>query len=71
MVVVKKCKLHTYLDGMSSFMYPGLWAVRTLHKHGDLVHTEGNHGLYELRFMHRLNIFQSCHGHSGWAGLPF
>ncbi|KAG1863366.1 hypothetical protein C8R48DRAFT_708132, partial [Suillus tomentosus] len=22
---------HTYLDGIGSFMYPGLWAVGTLH----------------------------------------
>jgi len=27
--------------------------------------------LYGLRLMHRLNIFQSCFGHSGWAGLLF
>jgi hypothetical protein len=26
--------------------------------------------LYGLRLMHRLNISQSCFGHSGWAG-PF
>ncbi|KNZ79268.1 hypothetical protein J132_03743 [Termitomyces sp. J132] len=28
-------------------------------------------GLYGLRLMHRLNIFLSCSGHSGWAGAFF
>jgi hypothetical protein len=33
--------------------------------------SEGVCGLYGLRLMHRLNIFLSCFGHSGWAGLLF
>ncbi|KNZ73859.1 hypothetical protein J132_09500 [Termitomyces sp. J132] len=28
-------------------------------------------GLYGLRLMHRLNIFLSRSGHSGWAGAFF
>ena len=33
--------------------------------------SEGVCGLYGLRLMHRLNIFLSCSGHSGWAGFFF
>ncbi|KAK0209000.1 hypothetical protein DFS33DRAFT_1306821, partial [Desarmillaria ectypa] len=32
---------------------------------------EGVCGLYRLRLMHRLNIFLSHFGHSGWVGLLF
>lgn len=46
----------------------GLWAVGTFHCTATLS-SEGAYGLYGLRLMHRLNIFLSCHGHSGWAGL--
>ncbi|KAF9047518.1 hypothetical protein BJ165DRAFT_1466696 [Panaeolus papilionaceus] len=31
----------------------------------------GGCSLYGLRLMHRLNIFLSCFGHSGWAGSFF
>ncbi|KAG6334037.1 hypothetical protein ID866_5054 [Astraeus odoratus] len=62
--------LHTYLDGTGPFMDPGLWAAGTSHSTATLS-PGGNCGLYGLRFMHRLNIFLSCHGHSGWAGLSF
>jgi len=48
----------------------GLWATGIFHSTATLS-SEGTCGLYGLRFMHRLNIFQSCHGHSGWAGLSF
>ncbi|KAL4070724.1 hypothetical protein J3A83DRAFT_4245131, partial [Scleroderma citrinum] len=48
-------------------MNMGLWALGTFHSTATLS-AEGNCGLYELRFMHRLNIFLFCHGHSGWAG---
>ncbi|KAL4062211.1 hypothetical protein J3A83DRAFT_4112925, partial [Scleroderma citrinum] len=61
---------HTYLDGTSPFMDTGLWAVGTFHSTATLS-PEGVYSLYGLRFMHRLNIFLSCHGHSGWAGLFF
>ncbi|KAL4062125.1 hypothetical protein J3A83DRAFT_4321979, partial [Scleroderma citrinum] len=50
-------------------MDTGLWAMGTFHSTATLS-PEGTFGLYGLRFMHRLNIFLSCHGHSGWAG-PF
>ena len=49
---------------------PGLWAVEMLHSTATLS-SEGLCGLYALRFMHRLNIFLSCFGHSGWAGFFF
>ena len=62
--------LHTYLDGTSPFMDPGLWATGAFHSTATLS-SEGTCGLYGLRLMHRLNIFPSCHGHSGWAGLSF
>lgn len=58
------------LDGTSLFMDIGLWAVGTFHCTATLS-SEGACGLYGLRLMHRLNIFLSCHGHSGWAGLYF
>jgi len=61
---------HTYLDGISPFMYPGWWAVETLHSTATMS-SEGVCGLYGLRLMHRLNIFRSCFGHSGWAGSLF
>ncbi|KIM61120.1 hypothetical protein SCLCIDRAFT_1216247 [Scleroderma citrinum Foug A] len=48
----------------------GLWAMGTFHSTATLS-SEGACGLYGLRPMHRLNISQSCHGHSGWAGLSF
>ncbi|KAK0209111.1 hypothetical protein DFS33DRAFT_1307733, partial [Desarmillaria ectypa] len=51
-------------------MYPGLWAVETLHSTATLS-PEGVCGLYRLRLMHRLNIFLSHFGHSGWVGLLF
>ncbi|KAF8808675.1 hypothetical protein BYT27DRAFT_7096284, partial [Phlegmacium glaucopus] len=62
--------LHTYLDGIGSFNYLGLWAVGILHSTATLS-SKGVYGLYGLRLMHRLNIFQSCSGHSGWAGFFF
>ncbi|KJA30126.1 hypothetical protein HYPSUDRAFT_126684, partial [Hypholoma sublateritium FD-334 SS-4] len=61
---------HTYLDGISSFSYLGLWAVEMLHSTATLS-SEGFCGLYGLRPMHRLNIFLSRSGHSGWAGFFF
>ncbi|KDR83553.1 hypothetical protein GALMADRAFT_55231, partial [Galerina marginata CBS 339.88] len=61
---------HTYLDGISPFIYLGLWAVAILHSTATLS-PEGFCGLYGLRLMHRLNIFPSCFGHSGWAGSFF
>ncbi|KAF9452057.1 hypothetical protein P691DRAFT_616293, partial [Macrolepiota fuliginosa MF-IS2] len=61
---------HTYLDGTSPFTYPGLWAVGVLHSTATMS-SEGVRGLYGLRLMHRLNIFLSCFGHSGWAGSFF
>ncbi|KAK0199144.1 hypothetical protein F5146DRAFT_920365, partial [Armillaria mellea] len=61
---------HTYLDGTSPFMYPGFWAVGILHSTATLS-PEGVCGLYRLRLMHRLNIFLSHFGHSGWVGLLF
>ena len=63
-------KPHTYLDGISPFNYLGLWAVEMLHSTATLS-SEGVCGLYGLRLMHRLNIFLSCFGHSGWAGSFF
>ncbi|KDR75589.1 hypothetical protein GALMADRAFT_47266, partial [Galerina marginata CBS 339.88] len=55
---------HTYLDGISPFNYLGLWAMDVLHSTATL--SSGDVcGLYGLRLMHRLNIFQSCFGHSG------
>ncbi|KAI6006748.1 hypothetical protein EDC04DRAFT_2781684, partial [Pisolithus marmoratus] len=48
----------------------GPWAVGIFHCTATLS-SEGPCGLYGLRLMHRRNIFQSCHGHSGWAGLFF
>ncbi|KAI6047370.1 hypothetical protein EDC04DRAFT_2623011 [Pisolithus marmoratus] len=48
----------------------GLWAVGIFHCTATLS-SEGPCGLYGLRLMHRLNIFLSCHGHSGWAGPSF
>ena len=62
--------LHTYLDGTGPFRDLGLWATGIFHSTATLS-SEGTCGLYGLRLMHRLNIFQSCHGHSGWAGLSF
>ncbi|KAG2111643.1 uncharacterized protein F5147DRAFT_633075 [Suillus discolor] len=56
---------HTYLDGIGSFKYLGLWAVGTLHSTATLSIQRVSYGLYGLRLMHRLNIFQSCYGHSG------
>jgi len=61
---------HTYLDGIVPFPYLGLWAVEILHNTATLS-SEGVCGLYGLRLMHRLNIFLSCSGHSGWAGFFF
>ncbi|KAG2754137.1 hypothetical protein P692DRAFT_20676877, partial [Suillus brevipes Sb2] len=48
----------------------GSWAVETFHSTATLS-SEGVCGLYGLRLMHRLNIFPSHHGHSGWVGLAF
>ncbi|KIK43870.1 hypothetical protein CY34DRAFT_80955, partial [Suillus luteus UH-Slu-Lm8-n1] len=48
----------------------GSWAVETFHSTATLS-SEGVCGLYALRLMHRLNIFPSHHGHSGWVGLNF
>ncbi|KAF8911565.1 hypothetical protein CPB84DRAFT_1671781, partial [Gymnopilus junonius] len=61
---------HTYLDGIGPFKYLGLWAVEILHSTATLS-SGGVCGLYGLRLMHRLNIFLSCFGHSGWAGSLF
>ncbi|KIK03436.1 hypothetical protein K443DRAFT_95166 [Laccaria amethystina LaAM-08-1] len=55
---------HTYLDGIGSFNYLGLWAVETLHSTATLS-SEGVCGLYAPRRMHRLNISLSRIGHSG------
>ncbi|EDR07706.1 uncharacterized protein LACBIDRAFT_298158 [Laccaria bicolor S238N-H82] len=55
---------HTYLDGISSFNYLGLWAVETLHSTATLS-SGGVYSLYALRRMHRLNISLSRIGHSG------
>ncbi|KAJ8588701.1 hypothetical protein M405DRAFT_689082, partial [Rhizopogon salebrosus TDB-379] len=49
---------------------PGSWAVGTFHSTATLS-SEGAHGLCGLRPVHRLNIFLSHHGHSGWVGLHF
>jgi hypothetical protein len=48
----------------------GLWVVGVLHSTATMS-SEGVRGLYGLRLMHRLNIFPSCLGHSGWAGSFF
>ncbi|EKM80205.1 hypothetical protein AGABI1DRAFT_39049, partial [Agaricus bisporus var. burnettii JB137-S8] len=61
---------HTYLDGTSPFMNLGLWIVDSLHSTATMS-SEEVCGLYGLRLMHRLNIFLSCFGHSGWAGSFF
>ncbi|KAF9484011.1 hypothetical protein BDN70DRAFT_798715, partial [Pholiota conissans] len=61
---------HTYLDGINPFKYLGLWAVEVLHSTATLS-PEGVRGLYGPRVMHRLNIFLSRSGHSGWAGFFF
>ena len=61
---------HTYLDGISSFNYLGLWAVEILHSMATLS-SGGVCSLYVLRRMHRLNISPSRIGHSGWAGSSF
>jgi hypothetical protein len=53
--------LHTYLDGISPFMYLGLWATRASHSTATLS-PGGTRGLYGLRSMHRLNIFLSRSG---------
>jgi len=53
--------LHTYLDGIGPFTYMGLWATRASHSTATLS-SGGTHGLYGLRFMHRLNIFLSRFG---------
>jgi hypothetical protein len=53
--------LHTYLDGIVPFIYMGLWAMRASHSTATLS-PGGTRGLYELRFMHRLNIFLSRFG---------
>ncbi|KAK0196466.1 hypothetical protein F5146DRAFT_1011545, partial [Armillaria mellea] len=50
--------------------YPGLWAVGVLHSTATLS-PEDVCGLCRLRLMHRLNIFLSHFGHSGWVGLIF
>ncbi|EKM54711.1 uncharacterized protein PHACADRAFT_53330, partial [Phanerochaete carnosa HHB-10118-sp] len=47
---------HTYLDGTSPFTYMGSWAVRISHSTATLSPGEPC-GLYELRLVHRLNIF--------------
>ncbi|KAI6104092.1 hypothetical protein F5141DRAFT_985352, partial [Pisolithus sp. B1] len=52
---------HTYLDGTSPFTDMGLWAVGTFHCTA-ILSSEGPCSLYGLRFMHRRNISQSCHG---------
>ncbi|KAF9012603.1 hypothetical protein BDQ17DRAFT_1232638, partial [Cyathus striatus] len=61
---------HTYLDGTSSFKNMSLWAVGIPHSTATLS-PGGVCGLYGLRLMHRLNIFLSRLGHSGWAGSLF
>ncbi|KAF8963620.1 hypothetical protein BDZ97DRAFT_1624561, partial [Flammula alnicola] len=61
---------HTYLDGIGPFNYLGLWAMEIPHSTATLS-SGGVCGLYGLRLMHRLNIFLSCFGHSGWAGSFF
>ncbi|KAJ7652878.1 hypothetical protein B0H17DRAFT_957752, partial [Mycena rosella] len=55
---------HTYLDGIGPFTSLGLWAVGTLHSTATLSIHQCACGLYGLRLMHRLNIFQSYYGHS-------
>ncbi|KXN86360.1 hypothetical protein AN958_10222 [Leucoagaricus sp. SymC.cos] len=45
-----------------------LWAVEALHSTATMS-SEGIYGLYGLWLMHYPNIFLSCFGHSGWAGL--
>ncbi|KAF8480042.1 hypothetical protein DFH94DRAFT_631180, partial [Russula ochroleuca] len=62
---------HTYLDGISPFMYLGLWATRASHSTATL--SSGRpRGLYALRFMHRLNIFLSRTGpRAGRASFLF
>ncbi|KAF8992986.1 hypothetical protein BDQ17DRAFT_1253357, partial [Cyathus striatus] len=62
--------LHTYLDGTGSFTELSLWAVGIPHSTATLS-PGGVRGLYRLRLMHRLNIFLSRLGHSGWAGSFF
>ncbi|PCH43454.1 hypothetical protein WOLCODRAFT_76125, partial [Wolfiporia cocos MD-104 SS10] len=52
---------HTYLDGTSPFMYPGMWAVGASHSTATMS-AGGTSGLYGLRLMHRLNIFLSRFG---------
>ncbi|KAF8982678.1 hypothetical protein BDQ17DRAFT_1261987, partial [Cyathus striatus] len=58
---------HTYLDGTGSFKELSLWAVGIPHSTATLS-PGGVRGLYRLRLMHRLNIYLSRLGHSGWAG---
>ncbi|KIK03433.1 hypothetical protein K443DRAFT_95107 [Laccaria amethystina LaAM-08-1] len=55
---------HTYLDGIGSFIYLGLWAVEIPHSTATLS-SGGVCGLYAPRRMHRLNISLSRIGHSG------
>ena len=62
--------LHTYLDGIDSFMYLGLWAVRASHSTATLS-SGGTCGLYGLRLMHRLNIFLSRSGPRAGRALIF
>ena len=63
--------LYTYLDGISPFIYLGLWATRASHSTATLS-PGGTRGLYGLRFMHRLNIFLSHSGpRAGWASFLF
>jgi len=58
---VNTTTLHTYLDGVGSFMDPGLRAVEIPHSTATLS-SGGSCSLYGLRLMHRPNIFQSFHG---------
>lgn len=61
---------HTYLDGIAPFTYLGLWVVEAPHSTATL--SSGRIcNLYGFRVMHRLNIFLSRFGHSGWAGFLF
>ena len=62
---------HTYLDGTSPFKCQGLWTMGILHSTATLSIQRTPMVLYELRLMHRLNIFLSRFGHSGWVGSFF
>ncbi len=61
---------HTYLDGTASLIYLRLWAVGASHSTATLS-PGGSCGLYGLRLMHRLNIFQSCFGPRAGQALFF